>query len=145
MNKLVNFNTWKKRKTFETKMFKLRQWEYIDIIRFDCENVPFYALVMRYDDIQDTPHFHVVDKETMGKRFASSIKFDKPEYLTHKGFRHKLNVNQIECLIDAFKKDFGGVNGYMMLVYSWNSYRSAEDISTVSKDIVMPDYRLLRN
>ena len=66
------------------------------------------------DDDAPIPHFHVVDKQTLGEHFHTCIKIESPEYyhytikqyeyFHHNGQEGKLSDEQCTMLIDALNQ-----------------------------------------
>ena len=43
------------------------------------------CVVIRMNDTGNIPHFHIMDKSTLGKKFHTCVKIETPEYFHHTG------------------------------------------------------------
>ena len=98
--------------------------------------------IIRMNDPGNIPHFHIVDKATLGKGFHTCIKIETPEYFHHEGKEDVLNSKQRKNLNDFLKnKNELGVTNWKYLVTTWNINNSNKN---VDKDITQPDYTKLK-
>lgn len=98
--------------------------------------------IIRMNDPGNIPHFHIVDKATLGRDFHTCIKIEAPEYFHHEGKEDVLNSKQRKNLNDFLKnKNELGVTNWRYLVTTWNINNSNKN---VDKDIVQPDYTKLK-
>lgn len=98
--------------------------------------------IIRMNDPGNIPHFHIVDKATLGRDFHTCIKIEAPEYFHHEGKEDVLNSKQRKNLNDFLKnKNELGVTNWKYLVTTWNINNSNKN---VDKDIVQPDYTKLK-
>lgn len=100
------------------------------------------VVIIRMNDPGNIPHFHIVDKATLGRDFHTCIKIETPEYFHHEGKEDVLNSKQRKNLNDFLKnKNELGVTNWKYLVTTWNINNSNK---SVDKDIVQPDYTKLK-
>ena len=98
--------------------------------------------IIRMNDPGNIPHFHIVDKATLGRDFHTCIKIETPEYFHHEGKEDILNSKQKKNLNDFLKnKNELGVTNWKYLVTTWNINNSSKN---VDKDITQPDYTKLK-
>lgn len=98
--------------------------------------------IIRMNDPGNIPHFHIVDKATLGRDFHICIKIEAPEYFHHEGKEDVLNNKQRKNLNDFLKnKNELGVTNWKYLVTTWNINNSNKN---VDKDITQPDYTKLK-
>ena len=98
--------------------------------------------IIRMNDPGNIPHFHIVDKATLGRDFHTCIKIEAPEYFHHEGKEDILNSKQRKNLNDFLKnKNELGVTNWKYLVTTWNINNSSKN---VDKDITQPDYTKLK-
>lgn len=98
--------------------------------------------IIRMNDPGNIPHFHIVDKATLGRDFHTCIKIETPEYFHHEGKEDVLNSKQRKNLNDFLKnKNELDVTNWKYLVTTWNINNSNKN---VDKDIVQPDYTKLK-
>lgn len=98
--------------------------------------------IIRMNDPGNIPHFHIVDKATLGRDFHTCIKIESPEYFHHEGKEDVLNSKQRKNLNDFLKnKNELGVTNWKYLVATWNINNSNKN---VDKDITQPDYTKLK-
>lgn len=98
--------------------------------------------IIRMNDPGNVPHFHMVDKVTLGRDFHTCIKIESPEYFHHEGKEDVLNGKQRKNLNDFLKnKNELGVTNWKYLVTTWNINNSNKK---VDKDITQPDYTKLK-
>lgn len=98
--------------------------------------------IIRMNDPGNIPHFHIVDKATLGRDFHTCIKIETPEYFHHEGKEDVLNSKQRKNLNDFLKnKNELGITNWKYLVTTWNINNSNKNID---KDIAQPDYTKLK-
>lgn len=98
--------------------------------------------IIRMNDPGNIPHFHIVDKATLGRDFHTCIKIEAPEYFHYEGKEDVLNSKQRKNLNDFLKnKNELGVTNWKYLVTTWNINNSNKN---VDKDIAQPDYTKLK-
>ena len=99
------------------------------------------VIYVRSNDAGNIPHFHIVDKQTLGDKFHTCIKIESPEYFHHEGKEDTLNSKQRKNLIEFFKKsDKWGDNYWKIVVQEWNRNNSDYDINP---NTPIPDYTKL--
>ena len=83
------------------------------------------VIYIRSNDPGNIPHFHIVDKTTLGDKFHTCVKIDKPEYFHHTGKEDTLNSRQKKNLVEFFKKsDKWGDNYWKIVLQEWNRNNS---------------------
>lgn len=102
-------------------------------------------IIVRTDDPGKLPHFHIIDRNRLGKRNNEGcIRIDKPEYFSHSNKIMTLNATQrkqlVKFLNEAPDKSKHYSTNWDLLVDMWNLNNS--DIQ-IPEGIEMPDYTLL--
>ena len=101
-------------------------------------------IIVRTDDPGKLPHFHIIDRNRVGKRNNEGcILIDKPEYFSHSNKTMTLNATQRKVLVKFLNdKPVDGVfeNNWQVILYLWNLNNS--DVK-LPQDTKMPDYTLL--
>lgn len=93
------------------------------------------------NDGGNIPHFHIVDKSTMGNEFHTCIKIEKAEYFDHTGKEDVLNSQQKKKLMEFFSKsDKWGDNYWDIVLQEWNRNSSKVE---VDRNLKTPDYTKL--
>lgn len=104
-------------------------------------NVDEYAISIITNDSGNIPHFHIVDKSTMGNKFHTCIKIEKAEYFHHTGKENILNSKLRKELIKFLKSETElGITHWKYLVATWNKNNSNRKLPI---EIPMPDYTAL--
>ena len=106
------------------------------------------------DDDAPIPHFHVVDKQTLGEHFHTCIKIESPEYyhytieqyeyFHHNGQEGKLSDEQCTMLISALNQvvehQFDKWSNWKYLLHAWNINNPNHKVDIHTP---MPDYKKL--
>ena len=93
------------------------------------------------NDGGNIPHFHIVDKATMGNEFHTCIKIMSAEYFHHTGKEDVLNSKQKKTLMKFFTmSDKWGDNYWDIVLQEWN--RNSSKIE-VDRNLSTPDYTKL--
>lgn len=99
-------------------------------------------IYIRTNDSGNIPHMHIWDSATLGQKFHTCIRLDKPEYFHHTGKEDVLNSKQKKDLtrfLSSKHRRFNMTNWEVILIY-WNDNNSKV---TIDEDSEMPDYTLL--
>lgn len=93
------------------------------------------------NDGGNIPHFHIVDKATMGNEFHTCVKIMSAEYFHHTGKEDVLNSKQKKALMKFFTmSDKWGDNYWDIVLQEWN--RNSSKIE-VDRNLPTPDYTKL--
>ena len=104
------------------------------------------------DDSAPIPHFHVVDKLTLGRKFHTCIKIESPEYyhyiieqyeyFHHDGHEQILSAAQCKLLINALNRTehFDKISNWRYLIKAWNINNPEHEVDIHTP---MPDYTKL--
>ena len=93
------------------------------------------------NDGGNIPHFHIVDKATMGNEFHTCVKIMCAEYFHHTGKEDVLNSKQKKTLMKFFTmSDKWGDNYWDIVLQEWN--RNSSKIE-VDRNLPTPDYTKL--
>ena len=93
------------------------------------------------NDGGNIPHFHIVDKATMGNEFHTCVKIMSAEYFHHTGKEDVLNSKQKKTLMNFFTmSDKWGDNYWDIVLQEWN--RNSSKIE-VDRNLPTPDYTKL--
>ena len=93
------------------------------------------------NDGGNIPHFHIVDKATMGNEFHTCVKIMSAEYFHHTGKEDVLNSKQKKTLMKFFTmSDKWGDNYWDIVLQEWN--RNSSKIE-VDRNLPTPDYTKL--
>ena len=93
------------------------------------------------NDGGNIPHFHIVDKATMGNEFHTCVKIMSAEYFHHTGKEDVLNSKQKKALMNFFTmSDKWGDNYWDIVLQEWN--RNSSKIE-VDRNLPTPDYTKL--
>ena len=93
------------------------------------------------NDGGNIPHFHIVDKATMGNEFHTCVKIMSAEYFHHTGKEDVLNSKQKKTLMKFFTmSDKWGDNYWDIVLQEWN--RNSSKIE-VDRNLSTPDYTKL--
>ena len=102
-----------------------------------------YVVFVRTNDPGNIPHFHVWDANTHGGHFHTCVRLDEHEYFHHTGKEDVFNSKDRKDLynfLNAPSEDEPEKTNWQVLVIEWNRNNSDRK---VSKDLEIPDYRLL--
>ena len=99
------------------------------------------CVVIRMNDTGNIPHFHIMDKSTLGKKFHTCVKIETPEYFHHTGKVDVLNSKQRKSLVEFLKSSHRNGTTWEMLIDLWNINNST---IKVDDNIDMPDYNNIR-
>jgi hypothetical protein len=95
-------------------------------------------IIIRSNDPENIPHFHICDKTTLGSNFHTCVKIENAEYFHHTGKEDVLNTKQRKALIQFLNSTCDlGISYWKFLIMTWNSNNSSKKISINCK---MPDY-----
>ena len=101
------------------------------------------TIIIRMNDTENIPHFHIVDKVTLGNNFHTCIKIKTPEYFHHTGKEDVLNSKQRKLLVTYLSSKIKkGLSAWEYLVMTWNLNNS---IVNIDANIPMPDYINMSN
>lgn len=99
------------------------------------------CIIIRMNDAGNIPHFHIMDRSTLGSKFHTCIKIETPEYFHHTGKEDILNSKQRKSLVEFLKSSHRKGTKWEMLVDLWNINNST---MIVDDNIDMPDYINMR-
>lgn len=100
------------------------------------------TIIIRMNDPGNIPHFHIVDKVTLGDKFHTCIKIEIPEYFHHTGKEDVLNSKQRKLLVTYLSSEIKkGLSAWEYLVMTWNMNNSKMNIDA---NTPMPDYNNLK-
>lgn len=95
-------------------------------------------IYVRSNEGGNIPHFHIVDKQTLGSKFHTCVKIENATYFHHTGKEDVLNSKQRKRLIEFLSKDFDeDTTNWEYLIMTWNANNSS---TKLSKRMQMPDY-----
>lgn len=101
------------------------------------------TIIIRMNDTENIPHFHIVDKVTLCNNFYTCIKIETPEYFHHTGKEDVLNSKQRKLLVTYLSSKIKkGLSAWEYLVMTWNLNNS---IVNIDANIPMPDYVNMSN
>ena len=96
------------------------------------------TIIIRMNDPGNVPHFHIVDKTTLGSKFHTCIKIESAEYFHHTGKEDVLNTKQRKLLVNYLSSTNRRDDlNWEYLVTTWNYNNSSV---LVDENIPMPDY-----
>ena len=100
-------------------------------------------IYIRTDDPDNIPHFHIWDKETMGRKFHGCIRIDKAEYCFQESKRSTLNSEQLGELVKFLESPYEryGITNWDRVVIAWNDNNSKANLPD---DYPMPNYLEMR-
>ena len=99
------------------------------------------TIIIRMNDPGNIPHFHIVDKQTLGSKFHTCVKIESAEYFHHTGKEDVLNTKQRKLLVNYLSSSIkNGLTAWEYLVMTWNFNNSNVNIDP---NIQMPDYTKL--
>lgn len=100
------------------------------------------TIIIRMNDPGNIPHFHIVDKTTLGSKFHTCVKIELAEYFHHTGKEDTLNSKQRKLLVNYLSStNRRGLSNWEYLVTTWNYNNSNMNID---EDLPMPDYTKLK-
>ena len=100
------------------------------------------TIIIRMNDPGNIPHFHIVDKVTLGDKFHTCIKIEIPEYFHHTGKEDVLNSKQRKLLVTYLSSEIKkGLSAWEYLVMTWNMNNSKMNVDA---NTPMPDYNNLK-
>ena len=95
-------------------------------------------IYVRSNEGGNIPHFHIVDKQTLGSKFHTCVKIENATYFHHTGKEDVLNSKQRKRLVEFLSKDFDeDTTNWEYLIMTWNANNSS---TKLSKRMQMPDY-----
>lgn len=96
---------------------------------------------IRSNDAGNIPHFHIVDKRTLGKEFHTCVEIKTNKYFHHTGKEDVLNSKQRKNLNDFFKQKHKStklnLTNWEFCIVLWNMNNSNMN---VPEDLEQPDY-----
>lgn len=96
---------------------------------------------VRSNDPGNIPHFHIVDKTTLGRKFHTCIKIESAEYFHHEGKKDVLNSKQRKSLVNFLNSITPlECTHWEFLLLTWNTNNSNRKLKM---DLPMPDYTKL--
>ena len=97
---------------------------------------------VRSNDPGNIPHFHIVDKSTLGSKFHTCVKIESPEYFHHTGKEGVLNSKQRKSLVNFLNSLTPlEISHWEFLLLTWNTNNSNKKLRM---DLPMPDYTKLK-
>lgn len=97
-----------------------------------------YTIIVWTNDSGNIPHFHILDKTTLGDKFHTCIKIETSEYFHHTGKEDLLNHKERKELMKFLNSnDKWGEQIWVVLLKEWE-----RNNSNISIDInqTIPDY-----
>lgn len=95
-------------------------------------------IYVRSNEGGNIPHFHIVDKQTLGSKFHTCVKIENATYFHHTGKEDVLNSKQRKRLVEFLSKDFDeDTTNWEYLIMTWNANNSS---TKLSKRMQIPDY-----
>lgn len=98
-------------------------------------------IYIRSNDGGSIPHFHIVDKQTLGKDFHTCVEIKTNKYFHHTGKEDILNSKQRKNLNDFFKQKHKSaklnLTNWEYCLILWNDNNSNMN---VPEDLEQPDY-----
>lgn len=90
-------------------------------------------------------HFHIVDSNSLGRKFHTCVQIVEPKYFHHTGKEDALNSREIKELIKFLNsscemEEFNNGTNWRLIRFIWNINNPK---FRVDKNIEMPDYTLL--
>lgn len=99
-------------------------------------------IYVRSNEGGNIPHFHIVDKQTLGNKFHTCVKIENATYFHHTGKEGVLNSKQRKLLVEFLRKDFDeDTTNWKYLIMTWNANNSS---TKLSKRMQMPNYTNLK-
>lgn len=97
------------------------------------------TIYVRSNDPGNIPHFHIVDKSTLGKEFHTCIEIQTNKYFHHTGKEDNLNSKQRKELNDFLKSKHRNrsLSNWMYLLQIWNDNNSNIEVDELQ---TQPDY-----
>ena len=93
---------------------------------------------VRSNDPGNIPHFHIVDKSTLGTKFHTCVKIESPEYFHHTGKEGVLNSKQRKSLVNFLNSLTPlEISHWEFLLLTWNTNNSNKKLRM---DLPMPNY-----
>jgi hypothetical protein len=140
MEKIKNFNEFVNSETLNENTFEIEDKMLLEMASIgNIDNT--LCVVIRMNDAGNIPHFHIMDKSTLGKKFHTCVKIETPEYFHHTGKVDVLNSKQRKSLVEFLKSSHRNGTKWEMLVDLWNINNST---IKVDDNIDMPDYTNIR-
>lgn len=140
MENIKNFNEFVNSETLNENTFEIEDKILLEITSIgNIDNT--LCVVIRMNDVENIPHFHIMDKSTLGKKFHTCVKIETPEYFHHHGKVDVLNSKQRKSLVEFLKSSHRDGTKWEMLVDLWNINNST---IKVDDNIDMPDYINIR-
>lgn len=100
------------------------------------------TIIIRMNEPGNIPHFHIVDKTTLGSKFHTCIKIESAEYFHHTGKEATLNSKQRKQLVSYLSGTIrNNLTAWEYLVTTWNLNNSSMKIADTQS---MPDYTKLK-
>ena len=119
MGKIKNFNEFVNSETLNENTFEIEDKMLLEMASIgNIDNT--LCVVIRMNDAGNIPHFHIMDKSTLGKKFHTCVKIETPEYFHHTGKVDVLNSKQRKSLVEFLKSSHRNGTKWEMLVDLWN-------------------------
>ena len=98
------------------------------------------TIYVRSNDPGNIPHFHIVDKSTLGNHFHTCIQIESNKYFHHTGKEGILNSKERKKLVEFLKQknEEFDITNYQTIIRLWNLGNSKKK---VDKNFKMPDYK----
>ena len=140
MGKIKNFNEFVNSETLNENTFEIEDKMLLEMASIgNIDNT--LCVVIRMNDAGNIPHFHIMDKSTLGKKFHTCVKIETPEYFHHTGKVDVLNSKQRKSLVEFLKSSHRNGTKWEMLIDLWNINNST---IKVDDNLDMPDYTNIR-
>ena len=138
MEKIKNFNEFVNDEILIEKTPK-KEWDDMLLEMAQIGNInKTLVIYVRSNDPGNIPHFHIVDKTTLGDKFHTCIKIETSEYFHHTGKVDVLNSKERKQLLDFLNNSNElGVSNWKYLLLSWNTNNSTKKVNI---NIQIPDY-----
>lgn len=95
-------------------------------------------IYVRSNEGGNIPHFHIVDKATLGSKYHTCVKIESAEYFHHTGKEDVLNSKQRKSLVKFLNSLTPlEVTHWEFLLMTWNTNNSNRK---VNMNLSMPDY-----
>lgn len=100
------------------------------------------TIIVRMNDPGNIPHFHIVDKTTLGSKFHTCIKIESAEYFHHTGKEDVLNSKQRKRLVSYLSSTIrNNLTAWEYLIITWNINNSNITVNDLQP---MPNYNNLK-
>lgn len=103
------------------------------------------TIYVRSNDPGNVPHFHVVDKSTLGNHFHTCVQIESNKYFHHTGKEGILNSKERKLLVkflSSMNDEFDNLTNYQVIVRLLNMNNSSKKIKS---SIEMPNYSTIKD